>query len=138
MSYGVGHRLSSDLELLWLWHRPAAIALIRPLAWEPPQAAGTALKSKHKIKPDIFIYHREEDELAYFLLLQRALSSTDLGFTTVPGPAPTWVFSYNSTLVGLMSIKHKFCVGRDMDPLLKTASSTVGTFPGMLLASSVK
>ena len=26
------------------WRRPAATALIRPLAWEPPQAAGAALK----------------------------------------------------------------------------------------------
>ena len=40
----VGYRRGSDLALLWLWHRPAAIASIRPLAWEPPQAAGEALK----------------------------------------------------------------------------------------------
>ena len=46
MSCGVGHRLSSDPAWLWLWLwcRPAATALIRPLAWEPPQAAGAALK----------------------------------------------------------------------------------------------
>ena len=31
-------------ELLWLWCRPAAVAPIRPLAWEPPYAAGMALK----------------------------------------------------------------------------------------------
>ena len=30
MSCGVGHRLGLDLVLLWLWHRPAAVALIRP------------------------------------------------------------------------------------------------------------
>ena len=35
MSCGVGHRLGSDLVLLWLWRRPAAVALIRPLSWEP-------------------------------------------------------------------------------------------------------
>ena len=35
-----------DLVLLWLWCRPAAVAPIRPLAWEPPYAAGTALKRK--------------------------------------------------------------------------------------------
>ena len=29
-----------DSVLLWLWCRPAAVALIRPLAWEPPYAAG--------------------------------------------------------------------------------------------------
>ena len=32
--------------LLWLWRRPSATALIRPLAWEPPYATGVALKSK--------------------------------------------------------------------------------------------
>ena len=35
-----------DLAWLWLWHRLAAIAPIRPLAWEPPCAAREALKSK--------------------------------------------------------------------------------------------
>ena len=44
MSCGVGCRHSSDLALLWLWHRPAAVALIRPLAWEPPYPMGAALK----------------------------------------------------------------------------------------------
>ena len=45
LSCGVGHRCGLDLTLLWLlWHRPAATALIRPLAWEPPYASGAALK----------------------------------------------------------------------------------------------
>ena len=46
MSCGVGHRCNSDLALLWLWCRPAAIALIPPLAWELPYATGIALKRK--------------------------------------------------------------------------------------------
>ena len=46
MSCGVGHRHDSDLMLLWLWHRPAAAAPIRPLAWELPYVAGTPLKKK--------------------------------------------------------------------------------------------
>ena len=51
MSCGVGHRLGLDPPLLWLWCRLAAVALIRPLAWEPPYATGTALKNKQiKIK----------------------------------------------------------------------------------------
>ena len=50
MSWGVGRRYSLDLELLWLWHRPAATALTRPLAWEPPYAAGAALKRPKKKK----------------------------------------------------------------------------------------
>ena len=44
MNYGVGHRQSSDLALLWLWPRLAATALTRPLAWEPPYTAGAAQK----------------------------------------------------------------------------------------------
>ena len=31
-----------------IWHRPATIALIRPLAWEPPYDAGAVLKKKKK------------------------------------------------------------------------------------------
>ena len=34
------------LLLLWLWCRPAAVALIQPLAREPPYATGVALKKK--------------------------------------------------------------------------------------------
>ena len=48
MSCGVGHRHDSDLMLLRLWRRPAAIAPIGPLAWEPPYAAGAALKKRKK------------------------------------------------------------------------------------------
>ena len=36
--------------LLWLWHRPAATALIRPLAWEPPYATGVALEMAKRQK----------------------------------------------------------------------------------------
>ena len=43
---GVGTRHGSDPVLLWLWCRPEATALIRPLAWEPPYAMGAALKDK--------------------------------------------------------------------------------------------
>ena len=34
------------LDLHLLWQRPAAAAPIQPLAWEPPYAAGAALKSQ--------------------------------------------------------------------------------------------
>ena len=46
MSCGPGLRHSSDPALLWLWCRPAAVALIRPLAWEPPYAPCVALKKQ--------------------------------------------------------------------------------------------
>ena len=50
MSCDVGCRHRSDPELLWLWGKPAATALIRPLAWEPPCAEGAAIKKKKKNK----------------------------------------------------------------------------------------
>ena len=52
MNCGVGHRHGSDPMLLWLWLwcGLAAVALITPLVWEPPYAAGAALKSKKKKK----------------------------------------------------------------------------------------
>ena len=50
MRCGVGHRHGSDLALLWLWHRPAAVAVIGPLVWEPPNAEGAAPKRQKKKK----------------------------------------------------------------------------------------
>ena len=43
-------KMISDLALLWLWCRPAVIAPIRPLVWEPPYATGAALKKKSRSK----------------------------------------------------------------------------------------
>ena len=48
MSCGVGRRRGSDLALLWLWRRLAAIALTGPLAWELPYAGGAALNKQAK------------------------------------------------------------------------------------------
>ena len=50
VSCGVGHRRGLDLALLWLWHRLAATAPVRPLVWEPPHAMGVALKGQKKKK----------------------------------------------------------------------------------------
>ena len=47
VSCGAGHRHGLDPTLLWLWRRLAAVAPIKPLAWEPPCATGVALKSKN-------------------------------------------------------------------------------------------
>ena len=51
--YGVGCRRGLDPVLLWLWRRPVATAPIRPLAWEPPYAAGAA---QEIAKKNIYIY----------------------------------------------------------------------------------
>jgi len=56
VSCGVGHRCGSDPKLLWLWYRPVATALIRPLAWEPPYAmgAGQEMAKRQKKKKKLF------------------------------------------------------------------------------------
>ena len=43
-----GHRCGSDPALLWFAGRPAATALIQPLAWELPYAPGVALNKQTK------------------------------------------------------------------------------------------
>ena len=48
MRCGGGCRSDWDPELLWLWCRPAAEALIGPLAWELPYAVGAALNNKRE------------------------------------------------------------------------------------------
>ena len=49
MSYGVGHRRSSDPELLCLWQRPATVAPTGSIAWELPYATGVAQRKKKEI-----------------------------------------------------------------------------------------
>ena len=48
VSCNVGCRLASGLALVSLWRKLAAEALIQPLAWKPPDAAGVALNRKRK------------------------------------------------------------------------------------------
>ena len=72
MSCGVGCRRGSDPALLWLWRRPAATAGIRPLAWEPPYAAGAALrKDKKKKKKDCMYYLNFLQHAAMILLSEK-------------------------------------------------------------------
>ena len=53
MSCGVGRRWG--LAPVLLWCRPAAVALIRPLAWELPYAVVVALKKKKDMELFQFI-----------------------------------------------------------------------------------
>ena len=43
-----GLQTGSDRVLLWLWCRPAAVAWIRPLAWELPCAVSAAEGKKKR------------------------------------------------------------------------------------------
>ena len=71
MSYGVGGRLGSDLAFLWLWCRPAATALILPLAWELPYAMDVALKRRKMGVP--VVAHRKRIQLGTMRLQVRSL-----------------------------------------------------------------
>ena len=84
MSCAVGCRCDSDLVLLWLWCRPAAIALIRPLAWELPYAAGAALKSNKRKKE-----RRKERCWAVSCIDGVGLSDTGLGGLCLPMASPS-------------------------------------------------
>ena len=68
MSYDVGRRCGSDLALLWLWLWPTATAPIRPLAWEPPYAAGEALKRQKTKKKKRKLNHNtllKREDISY-------------------------------------------------------------------------
>ena len=65
MSCGVGYRHGLDPALLWLW--PVAVALIQPLAWEPPYAMGEALKANNNNNSNIK-YKKELGEVLEGLL----------------------------------------------------------------------
>ena len=45
-----------DMVLLWLWRRLAAVALIRPLTWEPPYASGAAPSEVKIIMFTLFLF----------------------------------------------------------------------------------
>ena len=52
MSCGVACGCGSDPVLLWLWCRPVAIAMIRPLPWEPPYAVRAAEEKTKRQKKE--------------------------------------------------------------------------------------
>ena len=63
VSCGVGCRRGSDPALLWLWRRLVAAALIRPLAWEPPYAAGAAQRNNKKTKKKMKRKEKEKERI---------------------------------------------------------------------------
>ena len=52
VSCGIACRCGLDPMLRWLWCRPVATALIRPLAWEPSYAVGLAQEMAKKTKKE--------------------------------------------------------------------------------------
>ena len=116
VSAGVDHRCSSALALLWLWCRPAAPALIQPLAWEPPYAVGAGLtktKQTDKIKSSFLISIFSTSLISTMTLEQRIFLSC---VYTVPLHGRLFLFfhsvhlhfdSYNFLLI-MSSVKSNF------------------------------
>ena len=67
MSCDVDHRCGSDPALLWLPRRLVATAPIRPLACEPPYAAGAALAKEKKKRQNILTYFSNGGKICYAL-----------------------------------------------------------------------
>ena len=65
----VGGRCRLDPMFLCPWHRPAAVALIWPLVWEPPYAARAALKWKKRnyFKADGCLMYKVAQFLAVYV-----------------------------------------------------------------------
>ena len=81
VSCGVAHRCGSDPALLWLWHRPAATAPIRPLAWELPYGGVQPLK----------IFLKKEHPILVMLLPPWPLPlPLPLPLTPMPPSTPPW------------------------------------------------
>ena len=86
MTCGVGRRLNLDLVLLCLWSRPAAAALIQPLAWKPPYTK-SVLPLAHTPKKDCQAFSSQ----ALWLLLNSSHSNPWLRFSSAPsGRPPLW------------------------------------------------
>ena len=79
VSCGVGHRCSSDLALLWLWHRLVAVAPILPLAWELPYSTDVALKRPKINKKTLYTLTKREKlhQFSVQMILDHSLSKQD-------------------------------------------------------------
>ena len=82
MSCSVGHRHSSDPELLWLWL--VAVAPTGALAWESPYAAGAGPK-KQKQKNKKQRERSTEAEVYYFLIHPMKPTNIHENMGSIPG-----------------------------------------------------
>ena len=109
-----------DPALLWLWWRPAAVAPIRPLAWEPPCAANAALKSQKKKScprsASTRFFYKEQDSKCCGLLALKSQSSNlpfVLSALNIQSPlsAPGVATFGRWAVVGSPSPGHPTCTG---------------------------
>ena len=114
MCCGASHRRGLDLELLWPWCRTAATALIRPLAWEPPYAMGTALEKTERQKKKIPV------SLGFMVKIQSHCQACGLEIFMAKEGQKLFKFCYlltlpNRCILGVEVIKKKtadslFCI----------------------------
>lgn len=66
-------------SLLWFWHRRAATALIRPLAWEPPCASEKAKrpKKKKKCENDAYCFRARRQVGSFWLQIHLGVSTQE-------------------------------------------------------------
>ena len=149
---GLAQRVK-DPKLQWLWCRPAATAPIRPLDWEPPQAAAAALKRFKKNKKVLGIQPLLRDaasELwqAFWLSVHiptHHCSHGAQGESRVQGPlarrrqtTPPWV---PSTRVSLAPLSSPIPRGRGTwsplgSPLCAASSHVVSRDPPLAVAQA--
>ena len=67
--------------MLWLWHRPAAVAPIPLLAWELPYAENEALRDQKKKKLFFFIKVQLIDSSVSVSAVQQSGPVMHIGFT---------------------------------------------------------
>ena len=117
MSCCVGCRRGSDLASLWLWRRPAAIAPIRPLDWEPPYASGATLEKAKRQKQKQnktecsvskwFLFLPETWEIfLWYLLWETGLISGGNSHSIMhPRPRPMTGFPWSLYLSGSITVQ---------------------------------
>ena len=86
-NWGISCRCGVDLALLWLWCRPAAAAPIWPLTWEPPYAAGAALK-RQKTKKKKKRKKKKSQVVHLFTVCCRLSTNTQCDVGLVPIQTP--------------------------------------------------
>ena len=98
-SWGLDHRCSSDLVLLWLWCRPAATVLIRPLSITPQVLALKRKKEKKKKKR-----LNKIGWVCLFSLFLEGLSKTQPISLSLSSPFLLYLLSIPSAHPGIISL----------------------------------
>ena len=102
MSCAGGHRHGLDPPLLWLWYKPVATVPNGPLAWQPPYAAGVALKRPKNINKNS---HQVlwESKLSTSLSFISDLISDSAGLLLILANTPQGLWTHCLLCLGCLS-----------------------------------